>query len=234
MFATQMPLKATLITILLISLIEAGEKIYVFYPSITRPHIAQQELQNALKGVDVFVFGRYSDFVSQVQALPPSAIITKDPLDEQFRNYHKRLSGCRGNKRSETYVLISLGKTIDTAAINSKTVVGIVDFMGRKNIEKFASTLVHKNINVKCVLKPEDLITLLVFEMVDYVLIEESYFSYYRKIYDLDFKVSSIRFESSGIISVSVQKGKSAEKLITKLRSLKELNAHIFGIDEWM
>lgn len=213
---------------------DSAEKLYVFFPAITRTHLIQERLQNSLKGVEVMVFGRYSDFLIQVETNPPTGIIAKTPLVDQFTDYSENLIGNRKNKTEETYVLLSTEKKVDLQSIEQQTIVGVVDFLGRKSMNNFTESLLGNSHQIKCVTKPEDLIPLLIFDMVDCILLEKSTADYFRMIYDLDFKETSVYSEKHGIISFAVRQGSNAEKTVEGLKKLGAANMYIFGIDKWM
>ena len=210
-----------------------AEKLYVFYPGVTRSHIIQEKLQGALKDFDVYVFGRYSDLVSQVKSNPPVAIIAKQSLIKQLPGYVKAAVGSSSNRHCQTYVLLSIDKKVYFTDLKPSTVIGVVDYLGRKQTELYFKQHLDIECDIKCVLKPEDLIPLLIFDLADCVILEKSIADYFKSIYDLNFLETVLPSSSYEAISLGIQNGSRANKIIADLKNLGVVNVYIFGIDKW-
>ena len=60
------------------------------------------------------------------------------------------------------------------ASLADKPVIGVVDILGRKKMPNFVSEIVNTKTKVKRVAKPEDLLSLLQFKMVDAILLPKA------------------------------------------------------------
>src|SRR5262245_10470134 len=56
---------------------QSGIHLYVFASTEIRPFALQQELESALPGIHVRVFGRVSDLQEQLESAPPQAILAR-------------------------------------------------------------------------------------------------------------------------------------------------------------
>jgi|LFRM01.2.fsa_nt_gb hypothetical protein len=213
--------------------LNASEKLYVFYPSATRPHIIFEKLQSSMKDVRVFVFGNASDFLARVSMEPPDAILTKTAIIHQLNNYSIVFRGARGENTEERYVLVSMKNSNHSPAIDSESVVGTVDFLGRTGMINFVREIFPVMPRIKRVNKPEDLIPLLIFEMADFVLTEESKVEFLKTLTNRPLEVTPLSAGKQGIVALAVFKGKKGTAVINGLKSLQSETKQLFGIDKW-
>ena len=147
--------------------------VFVFLPNDLRARAFEKLLSSAMPGVNITVFGRLKDFQNNIKKSPPDAVLTlRDVLEEQT-GISSVLQGSEGGKTQEPYVLVSVDSR---ANIEGDSVIGVVDILGRKKMPAFVNKVVNTKTKVKRVAKPEDLLSLLQFKMVDAVLIPKASF----------------------------------------------------------
>ncbi len=97
-----------------------SEQLYVYYPSLSRPHVIQKELTNEIPGVQVTVFGLRDDFDALVKSAPPDAILAKGPLAGMYSDYTMVLSGVINGKTDGTSSSSLYKSSVDTGQSVSK------------------------------------------------------------------------------------------------------------------
>ena len=148
-----------------------GPSIFVFLPNDMRARAFEKLLTTAMPGVDITVFGRLKDFQNNIKKAPPDAVLTMRAVIDQQKGVSAILQGAAGGKTQESYVLISVDQP---ASLADKPVIGVVDILGRKKMPSFVSEIVNTKTKVKRVAKPEDLLSLLQFKMVDAILLPKA------------------------------------------------------------
>lgn len=209
------------------------QKLYVFYPTVVRPHILQKKISLACSGLEVTVFGRFTDFKTKVKLDNPDAIITKPDVLKQFSGYKINLQGQKKGRQDEKYVLLSIGKKVDFSETGSVT-IGAIDFLGRKEMENLLASLLISKPKVKRVTKVEDLLPLLSFNMVNAIFISENQENYFKTKSQLNFIITPLQNANIGIISLALKTGKEEGAEITNsINKLdKEINL-LFEIEKW-
>lgn len=172
------PLLACLLiaTIGLLSWPQVGQaqpepSIFVFLPNDLRARAFEKLLTSSMPGVDIKVFGRLKDFQNNIKKTPPDAALTLRALLDEQKGVNAILQGADRGKVQEAYALVSVDSEVNVA---SASVIGVVDILGRKKMPKFVSEIVNAKTKVKRVAKPEDLLSLLQFKMVDAILIPKA------------------------------------------------------------
>ncbi len=211
----------------------ADNKLYVFYPTLARPQAVQEILQQSLSGVSVTVFGRYNDFSEKVSTDQPEAVLAKPEIIKQLGNYSIALNGVRNGKTNNTYVLISVKEPIDLKNINSETIIGTIDILGKTGTENFIRDIFPEISKIKRVNKVEDLLPLLTFNMVSAVIIEEVFVKYFRSTSHLELGISPIPEVKSGIIAVGVRKESDIANELKTLKKHDRETGALFEIEGW-
>lgn len=219
--------------VLLFGMGTAKEKLYVFYPTTSRPQVVQDNLQSSLKGATVTVFGRFNDFSKKVEMEPPDVVITKTAVIEELSGFKVALNGSRKGKTKESYVIMSIKEPITADKITGETVLGVIDVRGRKGMKTFVDGLFPNPPKVKRVTKVEDLLPLLTFNMVAGILIEEIFVAYFRKTSQLEFIISPVSGSKGGIIAVGVKGDTGNSKTVGALRKADKTIGTIFEVDTW-
>jgi len=207
--------------------IRGAERLYVFYPTMVRSQVLQKEFSKTFAGVDVIVFGKYGDFRAKIAADSSAAVLTRPALIDQLPGYEKRLTGVRDGKTEEAYRLVSVGKPVKTDSLGSIT-IGVLDFLGKQGMEEFVSSMTRHHAKVKRVMKLEDLLPLLTFEMAQAILVTDEQIALLKKTSNLDLIVTQLPGAQSGIIALGAQKSASPDAVIKALRTQT-----VLGVQQW-
>ncbi len=210
-----------------------AENVYIFFPSNITFQTMEDTLSGLMKGVNVTVFGKYNEFITKVKSELPDAVITKTLLiKEQLDNYEILLRGEHKGKTEDNYVILSAGELFNADSVNSETVIGVLDILGRAGMNNLLKSIFPVQPKLKKVSKPEDLISLLSFDMIAGIMVEEIFVDYFKSTSKLQFTVTPLKNSTTGIIALAVKKGGSAQKTIRYLKSNKKI-CELFLIDEW-
>lgn len=212
----------------------AQENLYVFYPTISNPEIIKDLLEKHVKSTDVLVFGKHDDFITRVKADQPDAIITKTVLIfDQLGDYEVLLNGQRNGKAETRYVILSISKPLNIESINSSTVIGIVNFLGRTGIESFSKQFFPTAPRLKRVSKVGDLLPLLSLNIAAGILIEDVFVDYFKTTSQLNFFVTPLPVLINGTVGFAVKKERKADKVVNILKKNDKEICDLFHIQQW-
>lgn len=226
-------------TIVLIGLfcspVFSQERLYVFYPQIpTSVSVLKQLLTEVSKQRTIKVFNDPDLFFPAVENDKPDIIITKARVISQLSGFNPILRGIKGDQKKQSYILLSLGKARSLANLNSKTVVGIINFSSMSDITKFVNDCIHLNPEIITTTKPEDLVTLLIRETIDCTIITKETGDYFRNVYYLEFYEMPLFPDDPDIVSCAIRAGKNSSPVRKEFTSESgKTIAQIFGIDLW-
>lgn len=219
---------------LIIADVSAIEKLYVFFPSKFNSKLIQEIMSENIKDVNITVFGKYNDFINQTKTDPPDAVLTKTILiKDQLNNYEISLNGERNSKTDESFVILSTEKNISSDSVNSQTVIGVIDILGRAGMNTFAKNFFQAEPKLKRVSKLEDLLSLISFNMVDAILIEGAFLDYFKSTSQLKFNTTPLDSFQSGIVALAVKKGANTEKIIAGIKRNDKKVCDLFLIEKW-
>lgn len=208
-----------------------AEELYIYYPTTMQPNVVQSKIGALAPGVNVTVFGKYRDFSKKVISDNPDAILTKSEVLKSLAGYSKKLSATDGGSAKERYVILSVDAKVDPSTITETTVIGVVDFLSRKNMNGFVKALLGKKSKVKHVTKVADLLPLLTFKMAQAVVIPERNVAYFKKKSKLNFVVTPLTTNKDIAVFASLADGGSASEVAKKLT--KTLPGFIGGSIQW-
>ncbi len=126
----------------------------------------QNDLSQALPGIEVTAVGRIADF-DRALAEGQDAVLTL-PLVLAARGLAPKLRGLRGGANEEKYSLIAADAVPDSAQLAA---VGALDVLGREGTTDFVQRLLSAKPKVERVTKVEDLLPLLQMRKVDAILL---------------------------------------------------------------
>lgn len=214
--------------------ISAQEKLYVFYPSALHFQSMQDSMTNFIQGITTTVFDRYDSFTAKMKTEPPDAIITKPLLiEEQFSNYNVVLKGERNGNTEGKYVLVSIEKPLTTESVNTETVIGVIDILGRTGMKSFLKQFFPLEPKLKKVSKIGDLLPLLSFELASGIIIEDVFLDYFKSTSQLKFAVTPLTGGKNGIVALAIKKDGKAEKTLASLKRNDKMIGNLFYIDQW-
>ncbi len=208
----------------------SAESLYVFIPTEVRANVMQDKIGAFCLDVDVTVFGRAKDFHKQMKISPPNAILSLMPVINYNETYSATLNGSKNGSISEDYVLVSIDKALDLAAITGKR-IGAIDLLGRKPMSDFISKLFNTKVKLKRVTKVEDLLALITFGSVDGIFIAESLFEQLRLKSNLNLISTRLNIKL-GLASAAIS-GSTDRKMTECIAAFDtELNTTL-GVDKW-
>ena len=211
----------------------SAQAIYVFYPSIKRPSVIQQEIGDACGDeAMVTVFGRFQDFDDKTRSDPPAIIITKPRVLQHLPGYSVRLEGLRNGRSEEPCVLLAIDKSVDLDSISGIT-IGAVDFLGREGMEKYVAGRLRQPVRLNRVIKTEDLLPMLIFNKAQAVLTGESDREYLQKATSLTLAVTEIPNCRSGIVVCAVRPEDTSRETAALLKDIFRKTKTVLGIDQW-
>jgi len=215
---------------MMFSLPLAAESLYVFVPTEVRANVMQDKIGSFCSGVDVTVFGRAKDFHKQVKANPPNAILSLMPVVNHSASFNSALNGSKNGSETEEYVLVSVDKGLDLAAIAGKK-IGVVDLLGRKPMSAFITELFKTKVKLKRVTKVEDLLPLITFGSVDGIFIAESLYAQLKSKSNLNLISTKLNMKI-GLVSAAISG--ATDKNVTECIAAfdSELNTTL-GVDKW-
>jgi len=212
----------------------AQEKLYVFYPTISNPEIIKDLLEKHVQRTDVLVFSKHDDFITKVKADLPDAIITKTVLIfDQLGNYEVLLNGQRNGKAETRYVILSINKSLNIESINTSTVIGVVNFLGRTGMGSFTKQFFSTAPRLKRVSKVGDLLPLLSLNIAAGILIEDVFVDYFKSTSQLNFFVTPLPVIINGTVGFAVKKERKADKAVNILKKNDKEICDLFHIQQW-
>lgn len=207
-----------------------GQKLFVFIPGRYKPVYIEKRMKEHLSDIDVRAFGSVRDFKTIVKNETPEMIITKTQVADFFKNYMKALQAEANGTINEAYYLLSVGSELKPEDVSGKT-IGILDFLGRKEIKTFVTELLKiEPGKINRVKKDEDLLSLITLDMVDGIIVSERQYAYIKEKSQLDFhKVQCSKKMPIAVLAVSSDDDAVVKKIKTMPDELKE----ILGFDSW-
>ncbi|MGM0442572.1 MAG: hypothetical protein ACQEQV_00105 [Fibrobacterota bacterium] len=228
----------TMCALLLVAVMSAasfgGESLYMFYPSPIRSNVVQQMVQGEISDVDVTVFGKYRDFALKVKADEPEALLcpTETARTLKSQGYSTVASAQKDGAEKIEYVLLSIGEAVTPADLTEASVIGVVDIMGRNEMNEYVKGFVGKKVRVKHVTKIDDLLPLLSFRMAQAVLIPKARVAYFQGKSNQSFAVTTL--SEKGAVAQVVSKGGDASASLEAAKVIsKKLPDYILGGVEW-
>ncbi len=209
-----------------------AETLYVFYPSTIRPVLMQQKMIEACPGIQIRVFGRFTDFETQVLADKPDAILTKYPVIQQIHGYTVAMKGSRKGETGESSILVSVDEKIDLNSISSIS-IGMFDILGRDGMKKMAGSYFSQEPRLRLVSKMEDMLQLLTLNMVKAILIPENQLSYFKELSRMNFAVTLLPDVKTGIIALAVRDGGNAVLSFSALKGMDSKSMTMLEVDKW-
>ncbi|MBF0226590.1 MAG: hypothetical protein HQK76_14135 [Desulfobacterales bacterium] len=211
-----------------------AQELYIFYPNNMRPQIFQKKMGDVSPNLKITAFGRYKDFIAQIEMSNPEAIITKQVLIEEIENYSIKLEGSRDGANTEPYVLLAVDKQLDLKAIQDKQ-IGMLDILGRKGMKKFITNFFDPPPKLQRVSKIEDLLPLLTFDMAQGILIPEAYISYFKNISNLNFIVTQLPKVKVEIVCLAIKKGADPTIFVQALKNMDaKTRMALLEVDNWI
>jgi len=210
----------------------AGEKLYVFYPTTARQQVVQKALEESCPDIDITVFGRHRDFTTKIELEPPDAVLTRPELIKQITDYTIKVHAVRAGKTVEPLVLLSVDTKVDLSSSADMT-IGALDFLGRTGMKDFVGGIISPTPRIKRVTKIEDLLPLLTFNMASAVLISKEEVKHFQELSNLNFAVTPLTNASAGLAACAVKDGADGTETVTAIKALKSDVSALLGVSGW-
>jgi len=210
----------------------ADPTLYVYLPTTVKARTLQAQLEGAMPGVTVTVFGRITDLDRAMADARPDAVLALRPVIES-RGMTPDLQGVKGGTDTEVYVVVG-PQTITPEQLTGK-VVGSLDLLGRRHMDGFVAVLLGERAqpDVKRVRSTEDLLPLLQFQAADVVMLPESAVQDLMGASQLDLTVTHVDDARVGLAAVSFIDSADRPAIETAIKSLPDAARGNLGIDTW-
>ncbi len=218
---------------MLISSYCQAESLYVFYPSNLRPLAMQKKLSASFPEFSITVFGKFKDLTKKIQEAAPDAILTKPFVIKKLDGFNPKLAGLFSGNKKEKYILLSIDKPVDLTK-TSDIVIGIIDFLGRKGMKKFVSSIFNSPPKVKRTAKIENLLHMLTFNIAGSILIPERQIIYFKEKSNMNFVVTIPDNILLGIVEIAVLEGKAGSQIIPAFESSGKEVLSLFAVEKWV
>lgn len=206
-----------------------GQKLYIFLPTEYRPVDIEKKFAVFFRGVDIRSFGSVIDFKRAVELDSPDAIITKPQLIPFLNRYSIKLNGTINGSRQEPFYLLSIGDPLLPKSLDDKN-IGILDFLGRKNISSFITVLIDGNPKLQRVKNVADLLPLISLNIVDGLVVSSTQASYIKRRSKLLFNEAKCK-KDQDIAALAL--AKENDEIVNALRKLPADLAQLIGVEGW-
>lgn len=207
--------------------VKGNPKLSVFVPTGMATLALQRLLIESLPAVDVVVLGRYRDLENGM-AEKPDAILALQPTLRAMA-LQPIVIGTKKGSPTESFVLLSVSKAVDSSTVKS---VGAVDILGRQGMRDFVATLLAgASPKVERVTKVDDLLSLLQLASVDAVLVAERLASSFQTRSKLDLRTTPLPGKV-GLPALAVLTP-AGEPVANLVRGLAARASEEMGVDRW-
>ncbi len=217
---------------LLLSSMSLSNSLYIFVPSETRATVVEEYIKTSCNNLEVTAFGRAKDFSTQVEAQPPTAVLTLLPIIERNNQFETVLKGVKDGVTEEDYVIVSVDDPIDLNDL-AGVKVGVVDLLGRKPMTEFVGQLLQSDVRLKRVSKIEDLLPLLSFGTADSLFISESVYESIKTKTQVNLVATRVNIKI-GLVSAAVGGGSGKDEVASCIRNFGGEINKILGVDSWL
>lgn len=211
----------------------SAEKLYIFFPTTVHAKVVEQKMAQLCSGVEVRVFETYSQLTEKIRVTPPDAIIAKTACFSQLTEFSIVLQAMRDGTPQERYLLLAPEKQLEPSRINTQTKIGILDFLGRTGMTNYAKQFFADPPTLIRVIKIEDLLPLLRFNMAQALVVSKIHADFLIKESNLTLVATPLPDTKSGIAALGVKKGGAAAKSVEAMGKKYAASPLFSEIDQW-
>jgi hypothetical protein len=206
-----------------------GNKLYIFLPTEYTAIDVEKKFSGKYDTFVIRSFSSVTDFTSAVFSDTPDAIITKPQLVPLLDIYQIKLNATLNGSTKEPYFILSVEKPLTPAELSTKE-VGILDFLGKKNINTLMEDLLDGTPRLKRVKKMADLVPLMTMNLVDGVIVSATQVAYIKSKSQLKFYETRCKTDQ-GIAVLALFN--DSDEIVKKLKELPAELAIMIGVDGW-
>lgn len=211
--------------------------LFVFLPSDTRKDAVQQAIMQACPAFQVSVFERASRFWRAHEKMPADAVITSGLTFSHLTNYTPVASGAIKAQGTSSHRLISITRPPPDLKKLGDSKVGALGELDRIAGRTFYRQALAPAVKMKLASKPRDLMPLLTFNTVDYLLVDQRTFYYLKQISKQQLQTRDIEMNMLAAVGAVRKNGPTSLQstmagCLEKLNSLSYNQAY-FLIDTW-
>ncbi len=212
--------------------LHAKPRLYIYHPSLMKPHVIQDMLARKCPRLEITVFGRQTDFHAKVIQEKPEAVMATSPVLESFGQYGIRLRGMRNGSSSEPFVLVSLNTPLERKSLPNSS-VGVVGILERREMQKLVESMTGTSSRVNRVTKVEDLLPLLLFRSADAILISLDTYAEFQKKSQAKLAVLELKQARMGLVSLALRSDTESPIVMESVKKLEADENALLGVDSW-
>jgi len=213
----------------------AKPKLLVYVPTNITVREFQTRLQGQLPDLEIRAYGRIKDFERAIKSENPDALLSY-PVVLESQSIARTAQGERRGSPEDNYVLVTLEKPLVLETLDGAT-IGVLDLLGRKRMPSLVSGIVGApgKPKLKRVKRPEDLLSLLLLDMADSILVPERLVAELKKSSGTNLVTTQLRGKSLTLPSLGIITAGSSSKLIAEaLNELDSQTKMAMGVDTWL
>ncbi|PCI42982.1 MAG: hypothetical protein COB51_12170 [Moraxellaceae bacterium] len=203
----------------------------MFVPTNIQAAELEKLLSKTCPNIQITVFPRVKDFMTQVAANKPVAILAMVPTIKHIATYKMILEGKRQGNSAESYLMVSVDKALDLTQLATSK-IGVLDILGRKQMKVFMSSLLGSSSKLKRVIKQEDLLPLLSFNSVDAIFVSESLYSELKANSQLNLVTTPLEAKV-GLASIASMEDTANSALVGCVMQWENGLKLSLGVDQW-
>lgn len=211
--------------------------LFIFFPQDARKETVQQDIAQACPNMRVTVFDRAESFWRALQNSSPSAILTTGLAFNHLDNYIPMHEGTLNNTTAPPYHLIAIDQSPPTPRQLNQKRIGVLNELGRRPGHQYYKKILTANIKLKQVSKPQDLLPLLTFKAVDFLMVNQGTMRYLKRTSKQTLQSRDIKLNIPLAVAgahtaapATVQKGLSS---CVEGLSAQPYNQTYFSVDTW-
>ena len=206
-----------------------GEKLYIFIPTEYKAIEVEEKFREKYAQYTIRTFSNVIDFTEAVRIDTPDAVITKPQLIPFLSMYNIKLNAtCKGSTK-ESFFLLSVDNALNCVNLSDLN-IGILDFLGRNNINTLTDNLISGTPKLKRVKKIADLIPLMSMKLVDGIIASASQVAYIKSRSQLTFHEIKCKNDQGIAVLACFKEG---DDIVNRLKELPSELALMIGVDGW-
>lgn len=211
--------------------------LFIFFPKDTQKEAVQNGISRVCPQVRITVFERANNFWRTLKTATPDAVLTTGLAFQHLKNYTANHEGILKKPTEHSHHLVSFTQMPPTQHFLNAKRIGVINELGRKSGKQYYKKHLASDIKLKQVSKPRDLIPLLTFNTVDFLMVDDRTRLYLELTSKQKLKTRHIDLNIPlGIAGVHKTASTDIQRALSGC--LETLNAHsynrtYFSLDTW-